>query len=437
MLTTLPEELLHPIVKYIAYKPHLPHERSKFRRVSGELRSLSVVDHRLRRICLPFLFANICIGTKIGAERLQNSCSYNRVLKLDRRAFRYGEMLKMIWQTLPSLKHLLTVDLEEFDVINITFLKAILDHPSVSSVLVRTPNDYLLDRFLPLDMSKFVFFDGDRRSTLETWLAQGARLLSLNVVDHEQLDEEFGLRTFQGLEVLNLFVHYCPVSFSWLPKFSSTHPHLRRLWINNRTRWDFFALSFISSLFEDSRNTRSYSISRVGLGRVTSGSQEWHVTGLTIVSTSSLKESCTLIASSFPDLELLELDLSVHETYSFDDILSALAPFSSLRTLSLSCVFGTLLFDKNGQPNHLIHEYDCIQVLARRVEDAVLSYISRLTQILTGLESCFISEYGQVDKDGIEGTWSLNGWLRVHNSRNIDREELRVYAGGNLISLHK
>jgi hypothetical protein len=58
----------------------------------------------------------------------------------------------------------------------------------------------------------------------------------------------------------------------------------------------------------------------------------------------------------------------------------------------------------------------------------VLSYISRLAQSLTGLESCFISEDGDAG-GGIgskPGKWTLIGWLRVHDSRNIDSTDLRV-----------
>ncbi|KAF9048168.1 hypothetical protein BDP27DRAFT_690901 [Rhodocollybia butyracea] len=326
MLTTLPEELLYPIVEYIAYKPRLPHERSKFRRVSFELRSLSVVDHQLRRICLPFLLANICIRTKIGAERLQDFCSmsslcpnFTKVLKLGRRSFRHGEMTEVTRKTLPSLKRLSTIDLEEFDAINVTFLKAILEHPIVSSVLVKRAGQHLLDSFLQLNMSKFVLYSVDLQPTLEAWLAQGTRLLSLDVYGPEQLDEEFGLRKFEGIEVLNLFVDLRPVSFSWLPRFSSIHPHLRQIWINNHARKGFPALSFLQSLVEESRKkgiSEDYRITRVGLGRATSESQEWHVNGLTIAATSSTREILTLIASSFPALEVLGLDLPAHHEHS-------------------------------------------------------------------------------------------------------------------------
>ncbi|KAF9067285.1 hypothetical protein BDP27DRAFT_1328984, partial [Rhodocollybia butyracea] len=417
-------ELLHPIVEYIAYKPRLPYER--FRRVSSELRSLSVVDHRLRRICLPFLFANICIRTKTDAERLQDFCSisplcsnFTKVLKLGRSSFRRPETAEaMMKSLLPSLTRLSTVDLEEFDNSNINFLKAILEHSSVSSVLVGRPEKRLLDSSILLDMSKFVLSAENFQPTLETWLAQGTRLLSLNVYGPKQLDEEFGLKKFEGLEVLNLFVDLCLVSFSWLPRFSSSHPCLHQLWLTDVLRKGLPDLSFIRSLVEESREqnfSEDYRIKRVGLGRATS------------------RGILTLITSSFPALEVSELDLSVHDSgCSTNEVLSALAHFSSLRTLSLSHDFGRLFFGCNDicQPIHLVNEYDTIQMLTRYAEAAVLAYISRLARSLTGLESCFIFDYGQADGDGIGERW-------VQYSRFIDSEELQVYAGGNLISQHK
>jgi hypothetical protein len=223
---------------------------------------------------------------------------------------------------LPSLNRLSTVDLEDFDKYNIdvNMLKAILQHPSVSSVLIRKPEQSFLNSFHELDMSKFVLSGAIFQPTLETWLAQGIGLLSLRVYGTDELNEEFGLRKFDGIEVLNLFINSYPVSFSWLPRFSSTHPHLHQLWLNDHEPKTFPDLSFVRSLVQESGQrglSGDYKISRVGLGRVTSRSQEWHVTGLTIAAYSSVNKILTLISSSFPALEVLELDLSSHDKYSF------------------------------------------------------------------------------------------------------------------------
>ncbi len=56
----LPEELVHAIVESLAYNPtptelYLPEPR--YKHTSSELCSLSLVNRRFRRICLPFLFS--------------------------------------------------------------------------------------------------------------------------------------------------------------------------------------------------------------------------------------------------------------------------------------------------------------------------------------------------------------------------------------------
>ncbi|KAE9385883.1 hypothetical protein BT96DRAFT_928591 [Gymnopus androsaceus JB14] len=450
MLPMLPEELLHSIVEYLAYKPRLPDERSKFKRASPELLSLSVVDQRLRRTCLPFLFANIYIRTETDAEKFLDYCSvsllcptFTKVLKLHKFFRRREEGLEIMRTILPSLKRLLAIDLEESRT-NIIFLEAILEHPSVSTVLVRSLR-HLPNSFLQLNMSKFVLSHENfqpHNSTLERWLGQGTRLSRLDVRNTELLDEEFGLRNFKGIEELNLFIHRLPVSLSWLPRFTSSHPYLHQLWLNDDAHQTFplHTPSFIHPFTEEFRKqgfNEDCRISRVGLGRVTSGSQEWHVTGLTIVATSSLKEILALIFSSFPALEALSLDLSFHkDKYSFDDIVCALAPFSSLRTLSLCCVFGRLLFgcNKHWQPIRLVDKDDIIQVLAGCAETAVLSYTSRLAQCMTSLENCYIDDCGYANKSCTGRKWSLTGWLRVCGSQDVAGEALRVYAGRGLLS---
>jgi hypothetical protein len=109
--------------------------------------------------------------------------------------------------------------------------------------------------------------------------------------------------------------------------------------------------------------------------------------------------------------------------------LSALSPFSSLRALFLSHVFGRLFFGFNPDCQPI----DLVDGLASLAKTTVLSYISRLAQSLTSLEGCFIYDNSQADKDEIwKRTFSFQGWLSIHN-RNIDSEdseELLVHISG-------
>jgi hypothetical protein len=78
-MKALPEELLYNIVEYLAYRPerlalHLRPEH-RFKKFSSHLRALSLTDRRLRRICLPFLFAYVHIENVDDAQKLKNLCT--------------------------------------------------------------------------------------------------------------------------------------------------------------------------------------------------------------------------------------------------------------------------------------------------------------------------------------------------------------------------
>ena len=78
MLRRLPEELLHYIVEYLAYKEHPPDcalPDHHFKRSTPELRSLLVVNRRLQRICMPFLYAYLYIHNADDVEKLKHRCA--------------------------------------------------------------------------------------------------------------------------------------------------------------------------------------------------------------------------------------------------------------------------------------------------------------------------------------------------------------------------
>ncbi|KAJ3841836.1 hypothetical protein EV361DRAFT_168207 [Lentinula raphanica] len=157
-------------------------------------------------------------------------------------------------------------------------------------------------------------------------------------------------RIFPGLEKLRLWVGESPVSFSWMSEFSSTHPLLNELWLINigQGPFDFSSPTppFITSFVEESikQNLKNlFRFTSVGLRRAA----EWHVIAVGFQATSiSLIEILALLASSFPKLELVYLDLSAHQaTYdAADDIASELARFPSLRVVYLNGAFARLSF---------------------------------------------------------------------------------------------
>ncbi len=73
----LPEELFHSVAEYLGSnlrltgreipEPHHVH-------ATKDIRSLSLVSHRLRRICLPFLLSCVHVERIDGIERLEKQC---------------------------------------------------------------------------------------------------------------------------------------------------------------------------------------------------------------------------------------------------------------------------------------------------------------------------------------------------------------------------
>ncbi len=69
----LPEELLHSITEYLAYSPVLKEPKLSevlYTRPTREIHSLSLVNHRLRRICLPFLLSYVHVN-EVRSFRIQ------------------------------------------------------------------------------------------------------------------------------------------------------------------------------------------------------------------------------------------------------------------------------------------------------------------------------------------------------------------------------
>ncbi|KAJ3711640.1 hypothetical protein DFJ43DRAFT_89324 [Lentinula guzmanii] len=180
---------------------------------------------------------------------------------------------------------------------------------------------------------------------------RGMRLTCLMLLQPGSLNDK--LPHFEGLEGIHMILGPYHISSSWLSALSSTNPSLKELWL-----FDYHemylgpdTITIMSSFLEEfqRRNLdKKFIIRRACLRRSTV--QDWHIIELTICTTSactSLVEILTLIASSFPKLEALTLDLYLHAyigIYDADDLADVLARFSSLRVLYLQGAFKRLRF---------------------------------------------------------------------------------------------
>ncbi|KIK65014.1 hypothetical protein GYMLUDRAFT_382007 [Collybiopsis luxurians FD-317 M1] len=367
-LPDLPDELLLAIIERIAFIPESPklsyqdfmqnvYSASPFRRTSPELRGLSVINTRMRRICLPFLFAHICVRGVEDIERLRDHCSlcsmFTKTLKL-----KNPELPEMgqdnLCQILPNLKQLSYVDSTRWNP-SITLLRSLLEHPAISTVLLKGCNS-LPHEYSEFNLSKVVLDRAVDRAPgppgppdpdhFKGWLNRGMKIAQLLVGEPHQLDENFGFRIFEGLQGVALDLDDCPVSFSWLPAFTAAHPHLTKLWLlDSWLHCCSYPPPFIGHFVEECRRLDltaiDFHITTIELGRSTS--QEWHVTGLSLTISdrhNSLVELLQVIASLFPEMEALTLDFERCKGIShFDNVVDTLHHFSCLRYLYLKYFF--------------------------------------------------------------------------------------------------
>ncbi|KAJ3745661.1 hypothetical protein DFH05DRAFT_1610799 [Lentinula detonsa] len=437
---SLPNELLNSIIEYLAYIPKLPDSpcKSQFKCASPELLALSITNWRLRRICLPFLFANIKIRHIKDARNLKDSSlvlfqKFTKLLAISHFFSRSEEGDQILCPILPHMQRLEWVELR-FCSTRSVLLKSILAHPTVSTVLV----EQLPDASLHDNLSKIVLEATSISTTispdLERCLDHGMRLGRLEVLVPELLNDEFTQRHFAGLEELRLSMGRHHISFSWLSTLSATHLALETLWLidDNRHYFNRHTPTFISSFVEESQRqdlSKNYIIKRVGLRRGTGQcSQDSHVIGLTIFTTfasTSLVEILTLISTSFPKLETLTLNLDSHKaTYDVDKLAAVFARFSSLRVLYLHKVFKRLRFGSRRcvRPVRCVDRTSVLDTTAARAESGLLWFISRVAKRASSLDAIYIDDRGyEYEKTSTGERWLLVGWLHVLNgNREVD-----------------
>ncbi|KAJ3966442.1 hypothetical protein EV361DRAFT_569605 [Lentinula raphanica] len=438
----LPNELLHSITEYVAYAPNLPKScftsfESLLKCASPDLLALSVVDWQLRRICLPFIFANIKIKNDEHAKELENNlalCSrFTNTLVIGRlpALTEIGETI--ISRLLPQLKRLVNVGLPKCED-RTDLLKALLAHPTVALVLVdRTPSMSMCNH----DLSKVTLHLATSAMafslTCQKYLDWGMRIKCL-ILDGP-VGNQLEFQKIPGLKSIEVSVQFAPISIlsSWLSPFLSTHPTLNELRLFNIYRPFFIhdVPPFLSPLINDYQQQglhSSFMITELRLSKskpVGQSSPGWHVMELALRTERSLTEKLPLVASSFPKLTVLHLNLEDDKgMYDINDLSSALACFSSLRIVYLQNFCGRLTFKPSIARLMLSIQHDStFDKMEDRARTELLTFASCLVKQVRTLDSVHIDEQ-EIEYDDFTPLTvgcSLEGWLNVINSnREID-----------------
>ncbi|KAF5392135.1 hypothetical protein D9757_003222 [Collybiopsis confluens] len=427
LVLQLPNELLSSVAEYIAdtFTVTEPSPYCHFQPVPSDLISLSLVSSRWRRICLPFLFARVKFTArkikkfKIFCSRNPLSSSLIRSIHPHRFPVHRAEE-HLLCQTLPYLIRLTSMDLSEMTPTS-TLLHAILEKSTVATVLMsrfRLPAKPLRFDMSKLVLRQVVLTQQDRCPELDEHLRRGLKVAKVELYGFDMLEGIAALPSFQGLEEI-VFKRFKSASCQGLPDLTSTHPRLRKLWLINEGLSANLSPSFIQSFSNEALSqdlSKHFRITKIGLSR--HSCHVWCITSLTLVTTfasHSLIGILSLVASHFPAIEDLALDLDGHKyAYSLDDLVAALRPFYCLRTLHLISVFRRLkLEDKRWSPLRPLTKNTSTERLAVNAEAGLTWFISQLAKELVPLEAFYVLEDGP--------QLYLKGWLYVKNGiREVD-----------------
>ncbi|KAJ3816176.1 hypothetical protein F5880DRAFT_1619669 [Lentinula raphanica] len=229
--SSLPNELLHSIIEYIAYKPKLPNSdtSSLVKRASPELLALSIANWQLRQACLPFLFANLMIRHAEDARKLvDNLPLFSRLTKFlaignNIALTEMGDQL--LSRLLPQLEKLCHVELQDcYD--RIALLRAILAQPTVTSVLVyELPDESICND----NLSKVIFDreDSDKvfSPAFEQYLNKGMRIGCLDIHDTNFLGSLDEMLASKLREIQIHLSRTNPISFWFLSVLSHQQNH--------------------------------------------------------------------------------------------------------------------------------------------------------------------------------------------------------------------
>ncbi|KIK52300.1 hypothetical protein GYMLUDRAFT_251341 [Collybiopsis luxurians FD-317 M1] len=432
------------------------HPEIGFERPSPELRSLSLVNRHIRRVCLPLLFAYLRIDGPLRAKKLYaghcllpSPCpKLTRVLSLCGWYFHNPLDVDAVCLLLPFLERLssVRVDLPDSECDYTKLLQSFYQHPTLATVVnTRSSSSYSIAQWTSLPVSKVIcesfHFTYNaisstrhvyRRENYITGAFKFKRITFYN--DDFPLEDSLPLPQFNGLSELTLYMGIRKTTFSWLPEFLSAHPQLHKLWFRAHVSGLGSLLSFempsiVHALVENFvvQYGHHFRVDCLGLSRAVS-SQQWQVTGLTLVAgyyepDAVLLETLSLASSAFPAIELLVLEIESGEYQNrihLDDFAVALARFPSLRVLHLKGLC-KLLDDREYWK--ILRGFDLndpCRVGALCAKHNVSRCTSRIAKEVPGLEAFYISEqYYRSD--------SVRGWLYVADAAGKVEGVLKGY----------
>ncbi|KIK64972.1 hypothetical protein GYMLUDRAFT_381265 [Collybiopsis luxurians FD-317 M1] len=271
---------------------------------------------------------------------------------------------EIICNLLPSFGRLACVDLSKARVVPVDFSQFMAEYPTVSTVLVkqiatqsfglsffdtdRHSRDFISDlsrssrwELIKADLSKVVLFSLLLHSShsQEGLPPNGMKVVFLNILDPEELDQGFGSRFFSGLGELVLTLHDQPVLFSWLPTFMSAHLHLHEICLSS-PKQGFHVPAYISPFFDevDRLGLRHYlDITDLYLSQAKTDShsvQQLHVTRVSLKARGPrLLTILLLLSSLFSSIENLSVDIEWHQhIYNLGDIIVAFFQFPCIKS---------------------------------------------------------------------------------------------------------
>ncbi|KAJ3757806.1 hypothetical protein EV360DRAFT_70818 [Lentinula raphanica] len=400
---SLPDELLHVIIEYLAYSPKVPkqHSRSLFKHASPELVALSAANWHKTDV------------TKLENHlALFSSFTKYLIIGVATAVSKTGD--EIILSILPHFKQLLYVELLNCST-RTALLERLLAQSSVTSVLVNElPNKLICNR----DLSKVMLVREKSTQAFsprhEKYFNQGMRLACLELIGPDTIQSQFGSKVIPGLAEIQTNIELSSFPFSFLPVLSSTHSMLNKIWFNDTT--DEHYLDTPSSIYsfvvkcQQQDVKKFFTIGHLSLCRaINQSSQECN----------SLDKILISVASSFSKLDMLTLHLNYHNaTYYINDFATAFGQFSSLRVLCLYDIFKRIDFGKNMFLSAVrsVDATNAFDVLVAHAETGLLWYASKVARAARSLDAIYIEDTGYEHENYNTGKkWSLDGWLHVVN----------------------
>ncbi|KAJ7089784.1 hypothetical protein B0H15DRAFT_980605 [Mycena belliarum] len=407
------------------------------------LRSVSVVNHRLRTLCLPLLFKVIrCSGSKT-LEQLDADCTANPdfarlIRRLDLLKSNPGETL---YALLPRLISLTWLGIEDFHMDAKLLAMANAHHALATVAVHKLIKIEALTELLQTTsetFSKILFAETILghvtikaipaiAKAISPAIARGARFAYVAMIEGSDFGQESRGLSLPGLEQLDLMPPYQPSVpiMTWLPDFIRRHTHLTTMkFFGNR--WQDhpdipFAPQFAREVAQSSTGARLRSFSLAPVPSWTS-LNEWKLVHLelkvgTQYAITAALEAVGMLAPRLPSLMLQADELGFHVPIHIDFLAKSFDQLttSALRTLHLINFYRCL--DNHGQSPWLSTERAARKTLGTSqcvmAHSAMLWYMGRVAERVPSLELIQVNDAGEDGKGRFRRPWSLDASYRM------------------------